>query len=76
MESNNVQYVSIAEFERQRFEVEGVAISITQFNPELRKKLDKIQYPSYPYTTKFNGDEVALVNQRISPLLSQYKIKE
>ena len=68
MDSNNVQYVSIADFEKQIFEVEGVAISITQFNPELRK--------SYPYTTKFNGDTVALVNQRISPLLSQYKIKE
>ena len=68
--------VNASELTAQIQKVEGVTVDIVQFMGQKRRILDKLRYPEYPYTTKFNGPVEQMVQQRIIPILQQETIEE
>ena len=68
--------VNASELTAQIQQVEGVTVDIVQFMGQKRRILDKLRYPEYPYTTKFNGPVEQMVQQRIIPILQQETIEE
>lgn len=63
------RYVTIQELNTQILNVEGIEVDVVQFASRKRRILDKLRYPEYPYTEKFNGSIDALINQRILPII-------
>lgn len=68
--------VDLAGLQRQIYKVEGINIDVVQFVHSKKKVLDKLRYPEYPYTEKFNGPIEQLVPTRIVPILEQEVIEE
>ena len=68
--------VNASELTAQIQKVEGVTVDIVQFMGQKRRILDKLRYPEYPYTTKFNGPVEQMVQQRIIPILQQETVEE
>lgn len=68
--------VNASELTAQIQKVEGVTVDIVQFMGQKRRILDKLRYPEYPYTTKFNGPVEQMVQQRVIPILQQETIEE
>lgn len=68
--------VTAAELTAQILKVEGVTVDIVQFMGHKRRILDKLRYPEYPYTEKFNGPIEQLIQQRIIPLIQQETVEE
>lgn len=65
------RYVTIQELNTQILNVEGIEVDVVQFASRKRRILDKLRYPEYPYTEKFNGSIDALINQRILPIIQK-----
>ena len=63
------RYVTIQELNTQILNIEGVGIDVVQFASRKRRILDKLRYPEYPYTEKFNGSIDELIDQRILPVI-------
>jgi hypothetical protein len=68
--------VNIDQLESQILKVEGIQIELVQHMRNKRKILDKLRYPKYPYTTKFEGPIGDLIAKRITPILQQETIVE
>lgn len=68
--------VNASELTAQIQKVEGVTVDIVQFMGQKRRILDKLRYPEYPYTTKFNGPVEQMVQQRVIPILQQETVEE
>ena len=68
--------VNASELTAQIQKVEGVTVDIVQFMGQKRRILDKLRYPEYTYTTKFNGPVEQMVQQRVIPILQQETIEE
>ena len=67
----NQQYVTIKELNEQIFKVEGIEINVLQFAHRKRHLIKRLRYPSYPYTTKFNGSIDNLLQQRVIPIIQK-----
>ena len=65
------RYVTIKELNKQILEVEGVEVDVVQFAYRKRNILNKLRYPEYPYTEKFDGPIEKLVSTRILPIIQK-----